>query len=154
MITALSTWSMCRFAIKRNGTNSMNEQLSRNKLKSLLMSQRAWRWSGKMDWYRTTTTCFIWTGEQNLWQRLTVCNFEITCRMYYFSLADRTFQDLTQYPVFPWIISDYHSDEIDLNDSEYYRDLTKPIGALNNERLQRLKERFEEMDEPKWVSGC
>lgn len=65
------------------------------------------------------------------------------------SLSDRTFQDLTQYPVFPWIISDYHSTGIDLNDPKYFRDLTKPIGALNDERLIRLKERFEEMDEPK-----
>lgn len=64
-------------------------------------------------------------------------------------MADRTFQDLTQYPVFPWIICDYESSEIDLNDPRIYRDLSKPIGALNEERLERLKERFEEMDEPK-----
>lgn len=64
-------------------------------------------------------------------------------------MADRTFQDLTQYPVFPWIICDYESDEIDLNDAKFYRDLSKPIGALNEERLERLKERYDEMDEPK-----
>lgn len=65
------------------------------------------------------------------------------------SLADRTFHDLTQYPVFPWIISDYVSAEIDLNDEKYYRDLTKPVGALNKDRLQNLRERYDEMDEPK-----
>lgn len=65
------------------------------------------------------------------------------------SLADRTFYDLTQYPVFPWVISDYTSSNIDLNDERSYRDLTKPIGALNEERLKQLKERCEEMDEPK-----
>lgn len=65
------------------------------------------------------------------------------------SLADRTFYDLTQYPVFPWVISDYTSSNIDLNDEKSYRDLTKPIGALNEERLKQLKERCEEMDEPK-----
>lgn len=65
------------------------------------------------------------------------------------SLADRTFQDLTQYPVFPWIISDYESNEIDLNDPQYFRDLSKPIGALNEDRLSKLIERYEEMDEPK-----
>lgn len=65
------------------------------------------------------------------------------------SLADRTFQDLTQYPIFPWILSDYTSKEIDLNDTSYYRDLHKPIGALNAERLKKLKERCEEMAEPK-----
>lgn len=66
-----------------------------------------------------------------------------------FSLADRTFQDLTQYPVFPWVLRDYESETIDLNDPSYYRDLSKPVGALNEERLARLKERYEEMDEPK-----
>lgn len=65
------------------------------------------------------------------------------------SLADRTCHDLTQYPVFPWVLSDYISPEIDLNDAKYYRDLTKPIGALNEDRLKQLVERYEEMDEPK-----
>lgn len=65
------------------------------------------------------------------------------------SLADRTTNDLTQYPVFPWVISDYLSEEIDLNDPKSYRDLTKPIGALNVERLKQLRERYEEMDDPK-----
>lgn len=75
------------------------------------------------------------------------CNIPSTCPT--FSLADRTFQDLTQYPVFPWIISDYESEEIDLNDPKFYRDLFKPIGALNEDRLAKLIERYEEMDEPK-----
>ena len=29
-----------------------------------------------------------------------------------FSLADRSFNDLTQYPVFPWILADYKSEEL------------------------------------------
>ena len=33
---------------------------------------------------------------------------EIIC-LINFSQADRSFNDLTQYPVFPWIISDYTS---------------------------------------------
>lgn len=74
---------------------------------------------------------------------------KITFCVFIISLADRTFQDLTQYPVFPWIISDYESDELDLNDTMVYRDLSKPVGALNPDRLAKLKERYEEMDEPK-----
>lgn len=64
-------------------------------------------------------------------------------------MADRTFHDLTQYPVFPWVVSDYESSTIDLNDPKVYRDLTKPVGALNEERLIALRERYDEMDEPK-----
>ena len=61
-------------------------------------------------------------------------------------MAGRTFNDITQYPVFPWILADYSSDEIDLTDSTVYRDLTKPVGALNPERLANLIERFNELD--------
>lgn len=55
------------------------------------------------------------------------------------SMADRTFNDLTQYPVFPWVISDYSSSELDLSDPDSLRDLSKPVGALNPVRLERLK---------------
>ena len=55
------------------------------------------------------------------------------------SQADRSFNDLTQYPVFPWIIADYTSEELDLTDPATFRDLSKPIGALNPERLQSFK---------------
>jgi factor associated with neutral sphingomyelinase activation len=54
-------------------------------------------------------------------------------------MADRTFNDLTQYPVFPWVIQDYTSSELNLDDSKSYRDLSKPIGSLNEVRLARLK---------------
>lgn len=66
-------------------------------------------------------------------------------------MADRTCHDLTQYPVFPWVLSDYVSESIDINNPKHYRDLTKPIGALNEDRLKQLVERYDEMDEPKYV---
>jgi hypothetical protein len=40
------------------------------------------------------------------------------------------------------------SGAIDLNDPSVYRDLSKPIGALNDERLKELKERYAEWDDP------
>lgn len=57
----------------------------------------------------------------------------------YYSLADRTVNDLTQYPVFPWIIADYSSATLDLTNPKTFRDLSKPIGALNPERLFKLQ---------------
>lgn len=68
-------------------------------------------------------------------------------------MADRSFNDLTQYPVFPWVLSDYTSEVLDLDNPKSYRDLTKPIGAINEERLQKLKERRLEMTEPKFLYG-
>jgi WD40 repeat protein len=43
-------------------------------------------------------------------------------------------------------LSDYTSATIDLSDSRIYRDLTKPIGALNADRLARLIERYNELE--------
>ena len=35
--------------------------------------------------------------------------------------AGRSFNDLTQWPVFPWILADYTSHSIDLSDPNTYR---------------------------------
>jgi hypothetical protein len=56
--------------------------------------------------------------------------------------SGRTYNDLNQYYVFPWILQDYHSEKIDLTNHEIYRDLNKPIGALNPEKFKRYKEKF------------
>ena len=64
------------------------------------------------------------------------------------TIAGRTYNDMTQYPVFPWILNDYVSDRIDLHDVNIYRDLSKPIGALNPERLTELKERYDMWEDP------
>uniref|UniRef100_A0A182W5G0 WD repeat-containing protein 55 homolog n=1 Tax=Anopheles minimus TaxID=112268 RepID=A0A182W5G0_9DIPT len=85
------------------------------------------------------------------WQNGLVSNYDYL--LYLNSLADRSFQDLTQYPVFPWILTDYTSSELNLNDAGVYRDLCKPVGALNPERLERLRMRFEEMVDPKFLYG-
>lgn len=43
----------------------------------------------------------------------------------------------------PWILSDYDSSSIDLADTKVYRDLSKPMGAQNPERLKEYIERYE-----------
>lgn len=42
----------------------------------------------------------------------------------------RTYNDLNQYPVFPWILSNYDAPELDLSLSSNYRDLSKVSAAL------------------------
>lgn len=59
------------------------------------------------------------------------------------TLAGRTFNDLTQYPVFPWVIADYESETLDLSDPKSYRDLSKPMGAQTEGRAQQFAERYE-----------
>ncbi|OHS97434.1 hypothetical protein TRFO_09432 [Tritrichomonas foetus] len=53
-------------------------------------------------------------------------------------LSSRSLNDLSQYPVFPWILKDYSSETLDFNNPEIFRDLSKPIGTLNEQRLQTL----------------
>ncbi|CAK9813216.1 Protein FAN [Anthophora quadrimaculata] len=85
------------------------------------------------------------------WQNGSLSNYDYL--LYINSLADRTFHDLTQYPVMPWVLQDYTSPTLELNDPSIYRDLSKPIGALEKDRLERLKERYSEMSEPKFLYG-
>ncbi len=59
--------------------------------------------------------------------------------------ANRSFNDLAQYPVFPWVLKDYASDELDLSDPHSYRDLSKPVGALTPTRLEAFRRRYHEM---------
>ena len=96
-----------------------------------------------------------WT---RLWQRGAISNFDYLMRLN--SLSGRTYSDLTQYPVMPWVLSDYTSEAIDLRDPRHYRDLSRPIGALNpanrprlQETYQTLKETYEEVCQPasRWV---
>ncbi|XP_066480106.1 protein FAN isoform X2 [Tiliqua scincoides] len=85
------------------------------------------------------------------WQRGHISNYQYLLHLN--NLADRSCNDLSQYPVFPWIIADYSSLELDLTKPETFRDLSKPIGALNKERLERLLARYQEMPEPKFIYG-
>lgn len=64
-------------------------------------------------------------------------------------LAGRSYNDLCQYPVMPWVLSNYDSNEIpDLTDRSNFRDLSKPMGALNPVRLEEFIERFERFSDP------
>jgi factor associated with neutral sphingomyelinase activation len=48
--------------------------------------------------------------------------------------AGRSYNDLAQWPVMPWVIADWRSPSLDLADPRVYRDLRFPVGALNPAR--------------------
>ena len=82
------------------------------------------------------------------WQNGQMSNFTLLMKLNKY--AGRSYNDLSQYPVFPWVIADYTSKELDLKDSQTYRDLSKPLGAISAERLADLRKRYEfakEIDE-------
>lgn len=84
------------------------------------------------------------------------------------TIAGRTYNDLSQYPVvrtearfvfpvvhseskktsvlvvspqFPWVLCDYTSPNLDLEDPSVFRDLSKPIGVVNPRHAQNVKEK-------------
>ncbi|KAL1223624.1 BEACH domain-containing protein C2 [Cardamine amara subsp. amara] len=80
------------------------------------------------------------------WARWEISNFEYLMQLN--TLAGRSYNDITQYPVFPWIISDNSSVSLDLSNPSTFRDLSKPIGALNPERLNKFQERYSSFEDP------
>ena len=63
------------------------------------------------------------SGLTQKWQAGELSNFDYLMQLN--TIAGRTFNDLNQYPVFPWILADYDSETIDLNDPACFRDLSK-----------------------------
>ena len=55
------------------------------------------------------------------------------------TIAGRTYNDLNQYPIFPWILKDYTSQTLDINDSNIYRDFSKPMGIQNPKHIEEVR---------------
>ncbi len=83
------------------------------------------------------------------WQNGEISNFLYL--MHLNTLAGRSYNDLTQYPVFPWVLSDYTSEELDLTNPAVYRDLSKPMGALSAKRAAEFAARYESWEDPDGV---
>lgn len=88
-------------------------------------------------------------GQQSMtqrWQRGEITNFYYL--MYLNTLAGRSYNDLSQYPVFPWILADYNSEKLNLTNPATFRDLSKPMGAQSTKRLLKFLKRYNEWDDP------
>lgn len=86
------------------------------------------------------------SGVTKKWQRGELSNFDYLQHLN--TIAGRSYNDINQYPVFPWILTDYKSSTLDLTDPSIYRDLSKPIGALNEDRYEIYAERYQTFDDP------
>lgn len=88
-------------------------------------------------------------GEKSVvqrWERGEISNFQYL--MFLNTLAGRSYNDLMQYPVFPWILADYDSPELDLANPGTFRDLSKPMGAQTPDRLKQFEKRYIEWEDP------
>lgn len=74
------------------------------------------------------------------WQNGEISNFQYL--MHLNTLAGRGYSDLTQYPVFPWVLADYESDALDLLDPKTFRKLDKPIGCQTIEGEEEFRKRL------------
>ncbi|KAF7992714.1 hypothetical protein HCN44_005058 [Aphidius gifuensis] len=69
-----------------------------------------------------------------LWRNGSLTNWEyIMCLN---KLAGRSYNDLMQYPVFPFVLADYTSKKINLNNSNIYRNFKKPM-AIQDEKNEQ-----------------
>ncbi|CAI5454515.1 unnamed protein product [Caenorhabditis angaria] len=79
------------------------------------------------------------------WENGKITNFEYL--MILNAYAGRTYHDFMQYPIMPHIISNLDTDEIDLNDSESYRNLAKPIAVQRESMEERYRNCYDMLAE-------
>ena len=61
--------------------------------------------------------------------------------------SGRSFNDLSQYPIFPWVLTDYKSNILDfrqeIKKEKCYRDFTKHPGNISEDKCQGLINKYE-----------
>ncbi|XP_062854156.1 neurobeachin-like protein 1 [Trichomycterus rosablanca] len=86
------------------------------------------------------------SGLTQKWVNREISNFDYLMQLN--TIAGRTYNDLAQYPVFPWVLSDYTSEELDLSDPRVFRDLSKPVAVLNEKNAKAVREKYESFEDP------
>ncbi|KAM9477784.1 lysosomal-trafficking regulator isoform 2-T2 [Clarias gariepinus] len=81
----------------------------------------------------------------HLWSCSQITNFEYLTHLN--KHAGRSFNDLMQYPVFPFILSDYTSEVLDLQEPSIYRNLSKPIAVQSKEKEDRYVDNYRYLEE-------
>ena len=76
----------------------------------------------------TLCSATVAAGMTQQWVKGQLSNFDYL--MCLNTIAGRSYNDIDQYPVFPWVLADYTSEVLDLTNPKTFRDLSKPIGAL------------------------
>lgn len=94
---------------------------------------------------------FMSTDITKRWVEGKMTNFEYLMHINMF--AGRSFNDLSQYPVFPWILADFTSEEINIHTTDekeqkrIFRDLSYPLGAQTEERRRDAKSKVMDLME-------
>ncbi|XP_056326307.1 lysosomal-trafficking regulator isoform X1 [Danio aesculapii] len=81
----------------------------------------------------------------HLWSSGQITNFEYLTHLN--KHAGRSFNDLMQYPVFPFILRDYTNETLDLQEASIYRNLSKPIAVQSKEKEDRYVDNYRYLEE-------
>ena len=79
----------------------------------------------------------------SMWQSGKLTNAEYLLVLNF--AASRSFNDPTQYPVFPWVLTDYKNENGLRASSMTLRDLKKPVGSLSDDKYEQFKSKYFEM---------
>ena len=88
------------------------------------------------------TTSYNLASTQQQWLDNKLSNFDYL--MLLNIQANRSFNDISQYPVFPWVLHELTS-ELDLNNKQLFRNLSLPVPAINKHRIRKLKIKQEQL---------
>ena len=86
------------------------------------------------------------------WEKGEITNF------YYLLLLNkyggRSFNDVSQYPVFPWILQEFDSEMLDLSNEKVFRDLKLPTTVLSPPMQEKIDQRLKFVVHDKNVFLC
>ncbi|XP_073729607.1 lysosomal-trafficking regulator isoform X3 [Misgurnus anguillicaudatus] len=85
------------------------------------------------------------TALTHLWSSGQITNFEYLTHLN--KHAGRSFNDLMQYPVFPFILRDYVSETLDLQEASIYRNLSKPIAVQAKDKEDRYVDNYRYLED-------
>jgi len=80
----------------------------------------------------------------NLWVTNKLSNYDYLCLLNKYS--SRSYNDINQYPIFPWVIKNYSKDELDINDDSIFRDFSNPMAVQNDKKKESIKNKYNEND--------
>uniref|UniRef100_T1J5I8 BEACH domain-containing protein n=1 Tax=Strigamia maritima TaxID=126957 RepID=T1J5I8_STRMM len=98
---------------------------------------------------RTPAELLRSSGLIQKWVNREISNFDYLMQLN--TIAGRTYNDLSQYPVFPWVLADFNCPELNLNDPNVFRDLSKPIGVVNTKKIAEVKAKYDDFEDSSGV---
>lgn len=85
---------------------------------------------------------------QNEWKNGQRTNMEFLLLINKYS--GRSFNDLSQYPMFPWVLSDYDSNVFEFDQlvksEDCFRDFTKHTGIMGEDKIEDIERKFKDME--------